>query len=75
MNALGYRRSLTRAEFNALTGPIVERTLEPCRQALQDAGLKPNEIDEVVMVGGSTRIPLVRQNAYRNFSAGFPTPN
>ncbi len=56
-----YRRTITRAEFNSLIDPIIERTLKPCRQALQDAGLKPNEIDEVVMVGGSTRIPLVRQ--------------
>jgi len=58
---LGYRRTLTRTELNKLIDPIVERTLKPCRQALQDAGLKPNDLDEVVMVGGSTRIPLVRQ--------------
>jgi Fe-S protein assembly chaperone HscA len=58
---LGYKRVIDRAEFNRLIDPIIERTLKPCRQALQDAGLKPNEIDEVVMVGGSTRIPLVRQ--------------
>src|SRR5262249_50052015 len=58
---LGYKRVIDRAEFNSLIEPIIERTLKPCRQALQDASLKPNEIDEVVMVGGSTRIPLVRQ--------------
>lgn len=58
---LNYRRQLTREEFNALIAPIVERTLVPCRQALKDAGLKPESIDEVVMVGGSTRIPLVRE--------------
>jgi Fe-S protein assembly chaperone HscA len=57
----GYRKPITLAEFNTLIGPIVERTLGPCRQALKDAGVRPNEIDEVVMVGGSTRIPLVRQ--------------
>jgi molecular chaperone DnaK (HSP70) len=57
---LGYKRVIDRAEFNRLIDPIIERTLKPCRQALQDANLKPNEIDEVVMVGGSTRIPLVR---------------
>ena len=51
----------TRAEFEALIRPIVERTLEPCRQALADAGLEPTQIDEVVLVGGSTRIPLVRR--------------
>jgi Fe-S protein assembly chaperone HscA len=58
---LGYRRTLTRTEFNKLIDPIVERTLKPCRQALKDAALTPNDINEVVMVGGSTRIPLVRQ--------------
>jgi molecular chaperone DnaK len=61
IDSIHYRRTISRAEFNALIEPIVERTLKPCRQALQDAGLRPNEIDEVVMVGGSTRIPLVRQ--------------
>src|SRR5436305_526475 len=57
---LQYRRSMTREEFNKLIDPIIERTLRPCRQALQDAVLNPANIDEVVMVGGSTRIPLVR---------------
>jgi molecular chaperone DnaK len=61
IDSLNYKRKITRTEFNALIDPIIERTLQPCRQALQDAGLRPNEIDEVVMVGGSTRIPLVRQ--------------
>jgi molecular chaperone DnaK len=51
---------ITRAEFEAWITPIVERTLEPCRLALADAGLQPSDIDEVVLVGGSTRIPLVR---------------
>ena len=50
---------LTRSRFEQLIAPIVERTLAPCRQALQDAGLQPSEIDNVVLVGGSTRIPLV----------------
>ena len=55
-----YRREITRDEFENLIGDLVERTLEPCRKALKDANLKAGEIDEVVMVGGSTRIPLVR---------------
>jgi molecular chaperone DnaK (HSP70) len=57
---LGFRRKITRAEFDVLIEPTVERTLRSCRQALQDAGLAASAIDEVVMVGGSTRIPLVR---------------
>jgi molecular chaperone DnaK len=56
-----YQRRITRAELEELIQPIVERTLGPCRQALADAGLQPAEIDEVVLVGGSTRIPLVRR--------------
>src|SRR4051794_35138353 len=50
----------TRDEFDALIRPVIDRTLEPCRQALTDAQLDASQIDEVVLVGGSTRIPLVR---------------
>jgi len=57
----GYHRHLTRHEFEALIRPLVDRTLEPVRQALADAGLLPKDIDEAVLVGGSTRIPLVRR--------------
>ena len=53
-------KRIARADFEALIRPIVDRTLGPCRQALADAGLEPRQIDEVVLVGGSTRIPLVR---------------
>ncbi len=57
----GYRRRVTRDEFERLIAPIVERTLRPCRLALEDAGLRTDQIDEVVLVGGSTRIPMVRR--------------
>jgi molecular chaperone DnaK (HSP70) len=57
----GYHRSITRGELEKLIRPLVERTLAPCRQALADAGLQPGQVDEVVLVGGSTRVPLVRR--------------
>jgi molecular chaperone DnaK len=57
----GYRRRITRGEFETLIRPLVDRTLGPVKQALADAALEPREIDEVVLVGGSTRIPLVRR--------------
>jgi molecular chaperone DnaK len=52
---------LTRAKFEQLVDDILQRTIEPCRAALNDAGLKAGQIDEVVLVGGSTRIPKVQQ--------------
>jgi Fe-S protein assembly chaperone HscA len=58
---------LTRSEFETLIMPIVERTLAPCRQALADAGFQPSQVDEVVLVGGSTRIPLVRRKVEELF--------
>ena len=58
---LEYRTRMTRAAFEKDIRPLVDRTLGPCRQALADAGLAPSQIDEVVLVGGSTRIPLVRR--------------
>jgi len=67
VESLQYKRGITRPEFNALIEPIIERTLKPCRQALQDAGLRPDQIDEVVLVGGSTRIPLVRARVQELF--------
>ena len=54
-------RSLTRAKFEQLADTLIQRTVEPCRKALQDAGLKASEIDEVLLVGGSTRIPAIQQ--------------
>ena len=55
-----YQREITRAQFEQLIQPILDRTLAPCKQALKDAKLEPEQIDEVVLVGGSTRIPKVR---------------
>jgi len=61
VETLAYRRPITRAEFEQLIRPLVERTIQPVRQALADAGLEPSEVDEAVLVGGSTRVPLVRR--------------
>src|SRR5438874_9560291 len=58
---LHFLRTFTRAEFEALSQPLIDRSLERCRAALRDAGLTAKQIDEVVMVGGSTRIPYVRR--------------
>ncbi|WPQ65652.1 molecular chaperone DnaK [Chitinophaga sancti] len=54
-------RKLTRAKFEQLSDNLVERTLEPCRKALKDANLGASEIDEVILVGGSTRIPKIQE--------------
>ena len=59
-NTKHYQREITRELFEGLIREIVDRTLGPCRDCLRDAGVSPEQIDEVVMVGGSTRIPLVR---------------
>jgi molecular chaperone DnaK len=56
-----YIREITRAEFDELIRPIIARTMAPVKMALADAKLAPKELDEVVLVGGSTRIPLVRK--------------
>jgi molecular chaperone DnaK len=58
---------LSRAKFEQLVEDLVDRTLEPCRRALADAGLSPSDIDEVVLVGGSTRIPLVQKKVAELF--------
>jgi len=64
-----YQRAINRELFERLIAPVVERTLGPCRACLQDAKLTPEQIDEVVLVGGSTRIPLVRAAVERLFKA------
>ena len=66
-------RRLSRQEMEAAVEEIVARTLEPCRQALKDAGLETHDIEEVVLVGGSTRMPLVRQRV-GEFFAGRHSP-
>ncbi len=58
---------LTRAKFEALAEPIILRTIEPVKKALADAGMKPSDIDEVVLVGGSTRIPRVQEEVKKIF--------
>jgi len=62
-----YRREITRAELERLVEPLVARTLGPCRRALADAGLTAADIGEVVLVGGSTRVPLVRRRVQELF--------
>ncbi len=62
---------LTRAQLEQLMEDIIQRTLGPCKQALEDAGLKPEDIDEVILVGGSTRIPRVQQ-LVKNFFGKEP---
>ncbi len=66
-----FETSLTRAKFNELTGDLVEATMGPVRQALADSGLDKSEINKVLMVGGSSRIPAV-QEAVKNFIGSEP---
>jgi molecular chaperone DnaK len=54
-------RSLSRAQFEQLSDTLIQRTLEPCKLALSDAGMNPSEIDEIILVGGSTRIPAIQK--------------
>ncbi len=63
--------TLSRAKLEQLVGDLVERTLEPMKQALKDAGLEPNQVDEVILVGGSTRMPKV-QEVVKNFFGKEP---
>jgi molecular chaperone DnaK len=62
-----YHRDITRAELEALVEPLVATTLGPCRQALADAALRREQVDQVVLVGGSTRMPLVRRRVEELF--------
>lgn len=64
-------KTLTRANFEKMTAELVEKSIEPCRKALEDANLKPSDIDEVILVGGSTRIPAI-QEAVKKFFGKEP---
>lgn len=60
-------RSLSRSKFEQLSADLVRRSMEPCKKALADAGLSPSEIDEVILVGGSTRIPKIQEEVEKFF--------
>jgi molecular chaperone DnaK len=61
-------KKLTKAKFEQLVDDLVQRTLEPCRKAVQDAGVSVNDIDEVILVGGSTRIPRIQEVVEKFFN-------
>lgn len=60
-------KTLTRAKFEQLSAELVRRSMEPCKKALEDAGLKTSDIDEVILVGGSTRIPIIQEEVEKFF--------
>ena len=60
-------RSLTKAKFEQLIDDLVKRTIEPCKSALKSAGLSPSDIDEIILVGGSTRIPAIQESVEKFF--------
>jgi molecular chaperone DnaK len=60
-------QTLSRSQFERMIDSVIERTLDPCRKALKDAGLQASGIDEVILVGGSTRIPLVQEKVEKLF--------
>jgi molecular chaperone DnaK len=64
--------TITRAKFEQLVEPLVQRTIKPCESALKNAGLKPSDIDEIILVGGSTRIPAI-QDAVKKFFGKDPS--
>ena len=68
---LHLERTFSRAKFNEMTADLVEKTMGPLRQAMKDSGLKSTQIDKVILVGGSTRIPAV-QDAIKNFTGKEP---
>src|SRR5689334_10483404 len=60
--------NISRAKLEQLTGDLIDRTITPVKQALSDAGLRPNDIDEIIMVGGQTRMPAVQEAVRRYFN-------
>ena len=60
-------KSLTRAKFESLSDHLIQRTIEPCKKALKDAGYQPSDIDEVILVGGATRMPAVQSTVEKIF--------
>jgi molecular chaperone DnaK len=60
-------RTLSRAKFEQLTEDLVRRSMEPCKKALKDAGMNPSDIDEIILVGGSTRIPRIQEEVEKFF--------
>ncbi|HTC20387.1 MAG TPA: Hsp70 family protein, partial [bacterium] len=60
--------ALSRNDFEGLVGPLVERSLEPCKKALRDANLSPNDLSDIILVGGMTRMPKVREAVKRFFN-------
>ena len=64
-------KTLTRAQFEQLADNLIQATIKPCEQALKDAGLNKSDIDEVILVGGSTRIPAI-QAVVESSSARLP---
>lgn len=65
-------RNLSRAKFESLAGDLIKRTIDPCRSALKNAGLSTSDIDEIILVGGSTRIPAI-QDAVKSFFGKEPS--
>jgi len=65
-------RKMTRAKFEQLIDKYVQMTIEPCRKAMADAGLDASKIDEVILVGGSTRIPVVQKIVKDLFGRNLP---
>ncbi|VFS63952.1 Hsc66 [Kluyvera cryocrescens] len=75
VDVAGWQGEVTREQFNELISALVKRTLLACRRALKDAGVEAEEVLEVVMVGGSTRVPLVRERVGEFFGRTPLTSN